>query len=118
MLMPPTRKKKVPGIMRDVLAANVKALMEREFAGSDNKPMCLAKKADIALSSVQRTLKGRTGASIDTIEALSVALGVSPYQLILPGLDVDNPQVVSGATIEEKRLYVQMRRGLLSKPRR
>lgn len=111
--MQQTRKKKVPGIMRAVLAENVRALMEREFQEVDNKVLALAKRAGLSLSSVQRTLAGDTGASIDTIERLSVALGVSPYQLLLPELDVLNPQIVNGASAAERRLYAAMRRASL-----
>lgn len=96
--------------MRDILAANVAALMERELSGCDNKPMMLAKKADISLSSVQRIMNKQTGASLDTIESVALALGVSPYQLLIPELDVENPQIVAGATAAEKRLYAHMRK--------
>ena len=109
MLVTQTRKKKVPWIMRDILAANVKSLMEREFDGCDNKPMTLAKKADVSLSTVQRLLNCEAGASVDTIEAVALALGCSPYQLLLPELDASNPQVVAGATAAEKRLYSRLR---------
>ena len=104
-----TRKRKIPGIMRDVLAANVRALMDREFKDSDNRPMALHLKSGVSLSTVQRTLDASTGASIDTIESLSLALGVSPYQLILPDLNIENPQVVSGVIAAEKRLYANLR---------
>lgn len=96
--------------MRAVLASNLAALMAREFAANDNKPMALSKAASLSLSSVQRTLTGEVGASIDTIERLALALGVSPYQLILPELDIENPQVVTGASAAEKRLYADMHR--------
>lgn len=94
--------------MRSVLADNVRALMEREFAACDNKPMALAKRAQLSLSTVQRLLSCETGASVDTIEAVSLALGVSPYQMLLPELDHGNPQVVNGATAAERRLYARM----------
>lgn len=113
-----TRKKKIPGIMRGVLAANVMALMTQEFSERDNKPLALAKAAGLSLSSVQRTLSGETGASIDTIERIALALGVSPYQLILPELDVENPQVVTGASAAEKRLYADLHRANIRKRER
>lgn len=78
MLGMQTRKKKTPGIMRDILAINVKALMEREFVDEPNMPKALAKRAGLSLSSVQRTLSAETGASVDTIEALGLALPAAP----------------------------------------
>ena len=114
-MMTATRRKKVPGVMRTVLSDNLSALMEREFQGMDNRPLALAKRADISLSSVQRALSGETGATIDTIERLALALNVSPYQLLLPELNPSNPQVVTGITSAERRLYTNFARAA-SKP--
>ena len=86
---------------------NTQALMDVVFAESTNRPMDLAKKAGISLSSVQRVLSASAGASIDTIENLALALDVSPYQLIIPDLNISNPQVVNGASAAEKRLYAR-----------
>ena len=108
--MPETRRKKIPGIMRDILAINVKSLMDREFAESSSRPVALAKRAGLSLSTVQRLLSAETGATIDSIESVALALGVSPYQLLIPELSPDNPQVLAGVTAAEKRLYSNIRR--------
>lgn len=117
MLGMATHRKKIPGIMRAVLAANIAALMEHKFQGADNKPMKLAKSAGCSLSTVQRAISMEAGASIDTIEQLALALDVSPYQLIIPSLDIQNPQIVTGASSAEKRMYANMvRRSIPKKP--
>lgn len=96
---------KAPGIMRKVVARSVRKLMEHHFAESPNRPKSLAIRAGISLSSVQRVLAADNGANIETLEAIALALDVSPYQLLIPNLDVKNPQVVKGATEAEHRFY-------------
>jgi len=76
--------------MRYVLADNVVALMDRKFGDRENKPGALAKAAGLSLSTVQRTISAESGASVDTIESLALALDVFPYQLLLPELDVQS----------------------------
>ena len=102
-----TRKRKIPGFMRQVLALNITNLLEHHYKESRNRTMALAKDAGISLSSVQRTLGRETGASVDTIEAIAAVFHLSAYQLLLPLLEVRNPQVVKGATKDEERLYRQ-----------
>lgn len=96
---------KVPGIMRHVVARNVKKLMEHHYAESTNRPKRLAAEAGVSLSSVQRVLAAENGPNIETIEAIALALEVSPYQLLIATLDVHNPQVVKGAAEGEHRFY-------------
>jgi hypothetical protein len=91
--------------MRQVLAQNVSALMEIHYRGSSNKPKALAADAGVSLSTIQRMLDLEAGASMDTIEAVAGAFQLSSYQLLVPGLNAGNPQVVKGATKEEERLY-------------
>jgi len=95
--------------MRKPVGDNVRALMERAFEMSSNKPRELAKRAGVSLSTVQRVISGEIGPSLDILEQLATALDVSTYQLVLPNLDAENPQVVTGASIAEKRLYSRWR---------
>jgi transcriptional regulator with XRE-family HTH domain len=101
------RKKtpKVAGFMRQVLALNVKQLMDVHLRESGNKPMALAKAAGVSLSTVQRIVRSETGASLDNIEAIAAAFQLSAYQLLVPNLHPENPQVMHGATKDEERLY-------------
>lgn len=108
--MPPVKRRKVAGFMREVVAQNVRALIAHHYKDADNKPKRLAEDARISLSSAQRVLSAEVGASIDTLEAIANVFEISVYQLVLPNLDVDNPQVVSGASSAERSLYAAFRR--------
>lgn len=79
-----TKKHKVPGEMREVLAQNVNRLMEERYKTSPNRPMSLANDAGVSLSSVQRILSRETGASIDTVEAVAKVLGLPTFQMLVP----------------------------------
>lgn len=111
-----TRKHKTPGFHRRILADNVLKLMQKQYPNAGNKPGALAKSAGLSLSTVQRVLAQDQGASIDIIEALAEAFDVSVYQLLLPALDPDNPQVVREAAAAEKRMYRAWKRAGLGVP--
>lgn len=98
--------------MRSVVAQNVRHLVDRHYANEDNKPKRLAKDADISLSSAQRILAADVGASIDTLESIANVFDLSVYQLVLPNLDVENPQIVTGASSAERSMYAAFKRGL------
>lgn len=93
--------------MRQVLSANLKALMSShpDYRENDNKPKALAKAADISLSSVQRVMNAEVGASLDTLEQIAAVFDIAVYQLLLPNLDPANPQIVSGASAAERKWY-------------
>ncbi len=91
--------------MRSVVGRNLVRLMKHHYPDSPNRPKALSKDAGVSLSTVQRVIDGETGATIDLIEALAGAFDLSVYQLLIPELDVGNPQVVSGAMAAEKSLY-------------
>jgi hypothetical protein len=101
---------KVPGFMRHVLAANVQGLMEKHFASSSNKPKALGTAAGVTLSTIQRVLRADHGPSLDTIEMIAAAFEMPVYQLLIPNLHLDNPQVVQGATKDEERMYRRWRK--------
>lgn len=104
------KRPKYVGFMRTVVAANVRALIDDHYKESPNKPMALSKATGLSLSSVQRVLSAEAGASIDTLEAIANAFEISVYQLVLPNLDPQNPQVVSGASAAERGMYAAFRR--------
>ena len=101
---------KVPGFMRTILATNVRGLMDHQYKESTNKPKALAGDAGVSLSTVQRMLDSSVGSTIDNIELLAAALGVSAYQLLLAELSPENPQIVVGAAKGEERMYARWRR--------
>lgn len=107
------RKKKTPkiaGFMRNVLAANVDALMELRLPTYGDKISELARRAGMSRSSVQRIVRADLGASLDLIEQIAYALGVTTYQLLLPGLDAARPQQVPGALGAYRRDFQRWKR--------
>lgn len=100
-----TKRRKVEGFMRSILATNVKSLLAAHYPTSTNRPLALAKDAGVSLSTVQRVLAEDVGASLDVVEAIATVFHLSAYQLLLSALDVANPQIVQGALAEEQRLY-------------
>jgi hypothetical protein len=108
------KKRKLAGFARQIVAQNVRSLVDHRYALVPNKARKLAEEAQISLSSAQRVLAADVGASIDTLESIADAFEISVYQLVLPNLDVNNPQVVTGATGVERRMYAAFRRGQLN----
>ena len=99
---------KVPGVMRAVLAENVRALLAYRFELVGDKVRALASSSGVAKSTIHRILKCEVGATIDAIEQLALALDVSVYQLLTPNLDAKHPQVVQGASVAERQLYARL----------
>jgi AraC-like DNA-binding protein len=91
--------------MREVLADNLRRLMDHHYRESTNRPKTLAKDAGVSLSTVQRILARETGATLDNIESLAGVFHLSAYQILVPMLDAKNPQLIKGATVDEQRLY-------------
>lgn len=100
-----TKRPKVAGFMRSILAFNTQLLMDKHYEKSSNKPKALAKDSQVRMSTIQRMLKAENGASLDTIEQVAAAFNLSAYQLLIPNLHISNPQVIKGATKDEERLY-------------
>jgi transcriptional regulator with XRE-family HTH domain len=90
---------------RTTLAKNLKALMDH----LEIKQSALGKRAGIAQSTVGRILQEKHAPDIDTIEALGRALGVSLWQLLVPGLDPANPPLLQNASPEERELYERLK---------
>lgn len=97
--------------MRAVLASNIRALMDKHYADKPNKPLALGKDCGMSKSSIERILSGDQGPSIDKIEDIAAAFEMQAYQLLIPALEIDNPQIVQGATKSEERLYKAWKRG-------
>lgn len=100
--------------MRQVVAQNLTNLMEAHMPLAGSKHKTLAEAAGVSLSTVQRICNQEVGATIDVLEALASVFHLSVYQLLIPSLDVGNPQVVQGATKEEERLYRQWKQSKLT----
>lgn len=115
-----TRRQKVPSTLRAVIAANVKARAKVQFKNSDNIPVAIAEASagaptnKLIKSTVQRIMNGddakakdKTSATLEQLEGLAYALDLQPYQLLMPNLDVSNPQVAKGALPGEDRAYIR-----------
>jgi transcriptional regulator with XRE-family HTH domain len=101
-------KKKEPPVQK-VIAENVQAMMDVGRNGLRTQAAIAdaAKKAGHPLDqkSVSRVLKAATAPQADTIEAIARAFDIEPYQLLIPGLDPKNPQVLRSLSPIEERLY-------------
>jgi transcriptional regulator with XRE-family HTH domain len=103
--------------LRLTLADNIAALMEKTPALDTQ--VKLARRSGIAQSSVGRILRGDVSATIDNIEAIATAFGVSISTLLKSHsnsqLDVDDfvgdlPQLLNGlkpGDVDEVRLFIQ-----------
>lgn len=106
----PARKPKTPKtptMLRAVLGRNVRELALKSYGQHSNALMQLAKHSGIGKSTIYRIVSEEVGCSIDQLQQLALALDVQAYQLLCPNLDIDNPQVISGASAAERRLYAQ-----------
>jgi len=92
--------------------------MDHHFAQVSNRPLALAKAAEMSLSSVQRILAADDASqadksvapTVDKLEDMATAFEIAPYQLLIPGLDPRNPQVLRELTETEKLLYKRLMR--------
>lgn len=92
------------GVLRAIIAHNVGQLIEIKYKGLTNKNRLLADEAKVSLSTVQRIRDKEVAITIDSLEAISAALGISPYQLFLPNLNPLSFQSINGADKEYKTL--------------
>lgn len=82
-----SKRLRPPSIARGVLADNVKRLRDLVFAvidGETKRNEALAKNAHTTLSQIQRIINRDSGISIDGLEELATALGVTPRDLLTP----------------------------------
>lgn len=86
-----------------VLAENLRALMATHL-DLDSQPK-LAKAAKLNQTTIGRVLGAKHRVQIDTLESLARAFHLEPYQLLIPGLNARNPQVLRMLNAAEERLY-------------
>lgn len=87
---------------RKVLADNL-----RRIVGDDSQSAWAAAHK-IDKKPVQRAISGRHATTIDTLDEISRAAGLQPWQLLTPGLDPANPPVYV-MTKAERDLYARVR---------
>lgn len=102
-----TRRRKIAGKLRAVIAANVKARAAVQFKTHPNVPIAIkdASGGAFSKSTVQRIMGGKVGTSLEQLEALGRALDIAPYQLLMENFDARNPQVAKGAMLGEEAVY-------------
>lgn len=110
------RRKKVPSPFRKVLARNVILRSAVQFRDSPNVPMAIREKTHeaererLSKSYIQLIIAGGASPTLEQLEKLARALDLQPYQLLLPNLDENNPQVAKGAIQGEEQVYQIARR--------
>lgn len=93
--------------LKPVLWANVRALMVHRW-GAENLTR-LATEAKFGPGTATRIKKAETSVGLDVLEKLAKVLGVEPWQLLVPGMEADNPPALSPVTKAERELYAKFR---------
>lgn len=97
---------KIPGRLRAVFAANLERALERHYPGASDKAAALEEDlrnagSTLTDSSIRRYLRAETGPSLDNIEAIADALGMTVHDLLAPASRVPAapraPKVVTTA---------------------
>ena len=115
--MPTRKSKKDKGswMLRPIVADNLEEHMEvffrRKHPEVTNRPLWLAKKSKLGIGTVQRTLACRSGASIDTLEAIAKTLGIQPYKLLMPSAKMRTMLLVDDHSNEEDADAESLHRG-------
>ena len=87
--------------MKDIVGANVKALMRVKDA--DFAAAC--KRLGMKETQLKRVIAGKHGITMSTLQRIAEGYDVQPYQLLVPGLDPKNPQVLRALSQAELNLY-------------
>jgi predicted transcriptional regulator len=84
-----------------VVADNVARILAHR--GLD--PAGAAKLLKVTTFQVNRLISANHSMTLRTLDRLAEAFGLEPYQLLVPGLDAGNPQVLRILSASEERLY-------------
>ena len=94
--------------MEKVVAENLKRLMAFHKQPS---PTAAARSVGIKQQQIDRILKGQR-VRVDTLENLARGYGLEPYQMLIPGLDPSNPQILRAVNSHEDAIYKAFRDAL------
>ena len=92
---------------RSVLANNLGALM-RHGSGPRTQ-LELARRSGIAQATIGRILTQQSAASIETVAAIALCYGIEAWQLLVAGMDPNNPPVLQPVSQAEKALYQRLK---------
>ena len=95
-----------------VVAANLQRLMDHE---KDRKrslwtDKAVGKASSLGHGTVYRTRKGSHAIKIDNLQAIADAFGLKAWQLLIPGLEPDNPPMIKSISPTEAKLYEDLQK--------
>jgi len=96
--------------VKDVVGSNVRALVGERH--KDLAAACLHLK--IKETQLKRIMAGKHAVTMTTVERIAAAYDLAAYQLLVPGLNPKNPQVLRTLGPHEEKLYKvleEMRKG-------
>lgn len=104
------RPKGVPPVEK-VVAENLRKLMDHH---QHRTPTAAARHVGISQQQMDRLLSGQR-LRVDTLEKVARGYGLEPYQLLIPGLEPGNPQILKALSQSELRLYKALEEARLDK---
>lgn len=98
---------------RDVLADNLEALMKAnpQYGKLLSLEQATATRGGgkrIGKTTLANILKRTTPINLDYVEILAKVFGLAPWQLLIPGLRPENPQILRSTGPEEDALYTKL----------
>lgn len=91
---------------REVLAENLSALMrDRPRLDTFKKIVAAGVPSNGTLDRIRRK---KAGCSVDQLDALADVFDLEPWQLLIPGLQPNNPPIVRDVTDAERRLWKRL----------
>jgi transcriptional regulator with XRE-family HTH domain len=100
--MAQTTKRRRP--VREVVGENVSRLIEARKWGTEEA----AEKLKMKPMQLRRIKKAENAITMTTLMKLAEGFDVEPYQLLVPGLDPRNPQILRTLSAKEEALYRAM----------
>jgi transcriptional regulator with XRE-family HTH domain len=92
---------------RDILAANLKLLMEHHQELRTLKQ--LVKASGMTNGTLDRIRRAATSVGVDELKPLAEVFDLQPWQLLVEGLDPKDPPVLAQQSERERELYSRLR---------
>lgn len=89
--------------------ANIKRAYKNhgEISGNQSE---LARRSELDPTYIGKLLRAKTSVSVTSLHRIAKALGLQPWQLLVPGdWELSNPPVLAPLTDEEKQFYSKMK---------
>lgn len=88
---------------RAILAENVGRIRQPKESEA-----ALGKRLGISQRTTNRILDASYATKVDTLDKMAARLCLQPWQLLVPGLDINNPPVIAALTKDERDLYLKI----------